>query len=103
MANSGESLVAAVALGPAGLSRFAGGLDGRWVDEALAATGSASCRRRKLPATEVVWLVLGMAMFADRSIRDVVEHLDPVVPGVESLAPSAIPAARYRLGPEPVK
>ena len=99
-----EILDAAVALGPAeGLHRFAGGLDPEWIEQALAATGSASCRRRKFPAEQVVWLVLGMAMFADRSIRDVVEHLDLVVPGVRSLAPSAIPAARYRLGPEPVE
>ena len=104
METFGEILEAAIDLGPAdGLARFAGGLDPEWIDEALAATGHATCRRRKLPASEVIWLVLGMAMCADRSIRDVVEHLDLVVPGVRSLAPSAIPQARYRLGPEPVE
>ena len=79
------------------------GIEPQWIEEALAATGSASCRRRKFPATEVIWLVLGMAMFAGSSIRDVVEHLDLVVPGVNSLAPAAIPQARYRVGPEPVE
>jgi hypothetical protein len=104
METLGEVLEAAVELGPAeGLARFAGGLDPDWIAEALAATGSASCRRRKLPATQVVWLVLGMAMFAGSSVRDVVEHLDLVVPGVRSLAPSAIPQARYRLGSDPLK
>ena len=97
-------LDAAVALGPAeGLARFAGELDPVWSEEALVATGHATCRTRKLPASQVVWLVLGMAMCADRSIRDVVEHLALVVPGVHSLAPSAITQARYRLGPEPLE
>lgn len=104
MESLGEILDAAVALGPAeGLARFAGELDPDWIEEALVATGHATCRRRKLPATQVIWLVLGMAMCADRSIRDVVEHLDLVVPGVKSLAPSAISQARYRLGPEPLE
>lgn len=99
-----ETLQAAVDLGPAeGLARFAGGLDPEWIDEALVGTGHASCRRRKLPAEAVLWLVLGMAMFADRSIRDVVEHLDLVLPKARSLAPSAVPQARYRLGSEPVE
>jgi len=103
METLGEVLEAAIELGPAGLSRFAGGLDAAWIEEALVATGHATCRRRKLPATDVVWLVLGMAMCADCSIRDVVEHLDLVLPGVRSLAPSAIPQARYRLGAEPIE
>jgi hypothetical protein len=100
----GDILAAAVDLGRAeGLARFAGGIEPGWIDDALVATGHATCRRRKFPATEVIWLVLGMAMCANRSIRDVVEHLDLVVPGVQSLAPSAIPQARYRLGAEPVE
>lgn len=104
MGNFADEFGAAVDLGPSeGFARFAGGIDPQWIEEALAATGSASCRRRKFPATEVIWLVLGMAMFAGSSIRDVVEHLDLVVPGVTSLAPSAIPQARYRVGPEPVE
>ena len=83
MESLGEILEAAIDLGPDGLGRFAGGLDPKWIEEALAATGSASCRKRKLPAGEMVWLVLGMAMLADRSICDVVDHLQLVVPGVK--------------------
>lgn len=103
MEDFGETFRAAVDLGPPGLARFAGGLEPEWIEEALSATGSASCRRRKFPAEQVIWLVLGMAMFADRSIRDVVEHLDLVLPGSRSLAPSAIPPARYRVGAEPIE
>lgn len=90
-------------LGPRGLERFAASLDPHWIEQALAFTGTASVRRRKLPAETMVWLILGMALFRDRSIVSVVEHLSLVAPGVDSLAPSAIPAARSRLGAEPMK
>jgi hypothetical protein len=36
-----------------------------WVEEALAATGTATIRRRRLPADRTVWLVLGMAVMRD--------------------------------------
>ena len=86
-----------------GVGRFAASLDPAWIEAALSATGKASIRRRKLPATQAVWLVLGMSLFEDRSIRDVVDHLGLVMEGVDSLAPSAVVAARQRLGPEPMK
>ncbi len=96
-----ESLVS---MGPERIERFGASLPQEWIEEALAATGTASIRRRKLPAEQVLWLVLGMALFQDRSIRDVVDHLGLVMPGdgADSLAPSGISNARGRLGPEPV-
>jgi len=42
--------------------------------------GTATIRRRKLPAEYVVWLVIGMALLRNRSIREVVRHLDLVLP-----------------------
>ena len=45
---------------------FADSLDPDWIEAALAATGSATVRRRKLPAEQVVWIVIGMALFRDR-------------------------------------
>jgi len=98
-----EELEALVALGPEGLGVFAASLDATWIEEGLRATGKASVRRRKFPAEQAVWLVVGMGLFADRSIQAVVEHLGLVVPGTTSLAPSAIPKARYRVGPEPLR
>lgn len=103
MSSMADALEALVELGPGGIARFAASLDPEWIDEALAASGSASIRRRKLPADQAVWLVLGMGLFEDRSIVDVVEHLSLVAPGVKTLSASAIPAARYRLGSEPMK
>ena len=103
MSSVAEILDSLLEQGPQGMARFAASLDPTWIDEALAATGSASIRRRKLPAEQTLWLVLGMGLFADRSIVEVVEHLSLVMPGVKSLAKSAIPAARYRLGAEPLE
>lgn len=91
-------------LGPeGGLERFAASLDPEWIEQALAATGTASIRHRKLPAEQVVWVVLGMCLFADRSIVDLIDHLKLVVPGVKSLARSNVTKARYRLGPQPLR
>jgi len=60
---------------------FSETLDPAWIDQALRATDRASIRKRKLPAHFVVWLVIGMALFRDCSIREVVRHLDLVLPG----------------------
>lgn len=103
MTSFAEALEELAELGPQCTDRFAASINEAWITEALAATGSASTRRRKLPAENAVWLVLGMGLFADRSIDEVVEHLDLVIPGTKSLARSAIPQARYRLGPQPLE
>ncbi len=90
---------------PESLGVFAKHLDPLWIDAALQATGKASLRRRRLPAEQVVWLVLGMALMRDRPIAEVVGRLDLALPGRKealTLAPSSIAEARARLGPEPV-
>jgi hypothetical protein len=42
----------------------------------------ATVRSRRLPAEQVVWLVIGMALFRNRSIQDIVNKLDLALPGV---------------------
>ena len=103
MESLAENLEALREFGPRGIGRFEESLDPAWIEEALAATGKATIRRRKIPAEQAIWLVLGMAVFADRSIRDVVDHLGLVVEGVRSLAPSSVSKARYRLGAAPLE
>jgi Insertion element 4 transposase N-terminal/Transposase DDE domain len=79
-------------------------LDPAWVELALQATGTATLRRRRLPAELVVWLVIAMALFRNRSIVDVVDALDLALPGpLVGVAKSGIPPARDRLGAEPLK
>lgn len=84
---------------------FSETLDREWIAQALQATGTATIRRRKLPAEYVVWLVIGMGLLRDRSIREVVRHLDlvlPTGPRRETVSGSAISQARERLGPDPL-
>ena len=84
---------------------FSETLDAEWIAQALQATGTATIRRRKLPAEYVVWLVIGMGLLRDRSIREVVRHLDLVLPtrgGRSMVSGAAIVQARDRLGPEPL-
>jgi len=87
---------------------FSRTLDQRWIDQALEATGTATVRRRKLPADYVVWIVIGMGLLRDRSIAEVVRHLDLVLPGVDpprrqSVTPGAVVQARDRLGEPPLQ
>lgn len=96
--------VAEVAPPPA-LTQFQQDLDPAWIDAALAATGTATLRRRRLPAEQVLWLVLGMALYRDRSIVDVAAALDLALPGPRgpTTATSAVHQARTRLGPAPLE
>jgi hypothetical protein len=88
---------------PADLERFASLLPGAWVEQALAATGTASLRRRRLPAEQVVWLVIGLSLFRDLPIWRVVQQLGLDQGGDGDLAvPSAAVAARQRLGASPL-
>ena len=83
-------------------------LDMSWIEEALAATGKASIRRRKLPAENVVWLVIAMALFRDRSIVAAANHLG-LISGDDSrggrgrVVGASVAEARKRLGPKPVE
>ena len=85
---------------------FSQSIDPEWIQQALAATGSATVRRRKLPAEFVLWIVIGMALLRDRSIQEVVRHLNLVLPDPKlprnrgSVTGAAIVQARDRLGPE---
>jgi len=79
-----------------------------WITEALNKTGTASVRQRKLPARMVVWLVVAMALFRDRSIHAAVTQLGLVEdrdapPGRGRVASSSISAARARLGAKPMR
>ena len=101
-------IVLAVGAGerPASFEQFSAAIDPGWIAAALAATETASVRRRKLPAEHVVWLVIGMGLFHDRSIAQVVQHLDLVLPkrngGRGHVTNAAIVQARDHLGAKPL-
>jgi hypothetical protein len=97
--------VVAEASPPQSLDAFRKDIDPEWIEQALDLTGTVSLRRRRLPAEQCVWLVLGMALFRERSIAEVVDSLDLALPGKRgvSVANSAIPKARTRLGSAPLQ
>lgn len=82
------------------IDKFCEALTPELIAEALDATGTASIRRRKLPAEQVVWLVVGMSMFTNASIRQTLDRLNLTVNG--KVVPSSISDARKRLGPKPL-
>src|SRR5687767_11163866 len=90
---------------PETFDTFRSKVDPAWIHEALEATGTASIRHRRLPAEQVIWLVVGMALFRDRAIAEVVVTLNLALPNRRGLtvAPSAVAQARTRLGDEPMQ
>jgi hypothetical protein len=98
--------VSASVIVPEHVERFRQHVDPVWVEEALCATGFASLRRRRLPADQVIWLVLGMALLRNESIQRVASLLGLAMPdakGSPTVAPSALVQARQRLGDEPMQ
>src|SRR5438046_2129362 len=81
---------------PASFDQFSSAIDPQWIADALAATDTASVRRRKLPAEHVVWLVIGMGLFRDRSIAQRAHR--PDAGGRPALRPRRCPR---RVAPQP--
>jgi len=99
-----HSLATVAAVSPDPFEDLRRNIDPEWVVQALEATGTATVRSRRLPAEQVVWLVIGMALFRNRSIHDVVSKLDLALPSISpTVAPSSVAQARARLGPDPME
>jgi hypothetical protein len=76
-----------------------------WLEEALEAAGVATIRKRRIPAERVVWLVVGMALFRNLPIEDVLRRLEIALPAKSGKPPakSGVAQARQRLGAEAVR
>lgn len=105
-----EAMADVLAFTPEAFTALGAHLKPEWFVEALAAGAAGEeqveMRRRKLPLDRALWLIIGMGLFRDRSIQEVVEHLEISLPrpGPKAgVAPSAIPQARERLGSSPVQ
>lgn len=88
------------------LSTFTHNIPVEWVESALRLSHTATIRRRRLPADQVLWLVLGMAIFRDEPVHEVARRLNICAQGLASqslLARSGVTEARKRLGAEPVE
>lgn len=79
----------------------------QWIDEAVKETGRATVRKRRFPAEQAVWLVLGIGLMRNRPISDVCDKLELAFPDrngkMTPMASSSITAARQKLGYEPLR
>ncbi|MBX7114285.1 MAG: transposase domain-containing protein [Myxococcaceae bacterium] len=66
---------------PGNFEQVARHLAPEWVEDALAATGTATIRRRRLPAEHVISLLIGMALMRNESIERVALLDAPTPPG----------------------
>ncbi|WP_271408194.1 IS4 family transposase [Pseudomonas sp. Q1-7] len=88
------------------LSTFTQNIPIEWVASALELSAQATIRRRRLPSDQVLWLVLGMALFRDEPVHEVARRLNICAQGLASdhlLARSGVTEARKRLGADPVE
>lgn len=88
------------------LSTFTQNIPVEWIESALHLSNQATIRRRRLPADQVLWLVLGMALFRDEPVHEVARRLNICAQGLASdslLAKSGVTEARKRLGADPVE
>ncbi|MCG2601856.1 MULTISPECIES: IS4 family transposase [Burkholderiales] len=85
-----------------GIAQLSALIDPNWIEQALQSTGKASIRRRKLPAEHAVWLVIGLALFRQMPLWQVVQEMALTLDGQALPAPSASVQARQRLGAEPL-
>ncbi|MFS1865859.1 IS4 family transposase [Vibrio breoganii] len=78
-----------------------------WVEEAVKQTGKASVRKRRFPAEQAVWLVLGIGLLRNRSIQSVCDKLELAFPDAKGelppLATSSIIKGKEKLGSEPMR
>jgi hypothetical protein len=79
-------------------------IDPAWVEEALQYAGTASIRRRRLPAEQVLWLVIAMGLYRNTAIERIVDWLAVALPDRRDtlVAKSAITQARQRLTEDPL-
>lgn len=90
---------------PGDFEQFRRHLDAEWVEDALVATGTATIRRRRLPAEQTLWLVIGMALLRNESIERVAALLNVALPAKSGnlAARSGLTQARQRLGEDPLQ
>lgn len=77
-------------------------LPAEWIEQALQYSGKASIRRRRLPAEQVVWLVIALAVYRHLSIKEILDDLDLALPDLNDrcVTSGGVSQAKERLGPE---
>ncbi len=82
---------------------FGSELDAHWIEEALSGPTPKQLRKRKIARDAIVWLVIAMAIWRDKSIGTVARHIGLAEAGQgmpSELANSSISKARTRVSHE---
>jgi hypothetical protein len=76
-----------------------------WIEQAIERTDATSIRHRRLPAEQVVWLMIALALYRHKSIGEVLDDLGLALPDSQTpfVSKSAASQARQRVGPQPLK
>ncbi|MGK5080588.1 IS4 family transposase, partial [Janthinobacterium sp. HLX7-2] len=76
-----------------------------WIEQAVQRTDATSIRHRRLPAEQVVWLMVALALYRHKSISEVLDDLGLALPDSQTpfISKSAAAQARQRLGSDPLK
>ena len=76
-----------------------------WIEQAIERTEATSIRHRRLPAEQVVWLMIALALYRHKSIGEVLDDLGLALPDSQTpfVSKSAASQARQRVGSEPLK
>lgn len=76
-----------------------------WIEEAVQRTDATSIRHRRLPAEQVVWLMVALALYRHKSISEVLDDLGLALPDAQApfVSKSAAAQARQRVGSDPLK
>lgn len=73
------------------------------INDAYALSDTVTLRKRKLSLESLVWLLVGMALYNDKSIANIVNQLDIVDrEGKPFVAPSALTQRRKQLGEQAI-
>lgn len=90
---------------PPDFGRLGEHLPVEWIEAALDASDKASLRKRRLPAQQVVWLVIALALYRRLSVKEIVDSLDLALPEIDDrcITTSATTQARKRIGAEPLR
>lgn len=74
------------------------------IQQGFEQAGVATLRKRRLPLETVLWSLIGMALYRQKSVWDIATQMDIMLPDKKPLvAPSALVQARQRLGVDAVK
>jgi len=76
-----------------------------WVEAALVAIDKASIRLCHLPAQKVVSLVIALALYRHKLVKEIVDSLDSALPEAADrcITSSATTQARQRVGADPLR